>query len=123
MWPSSALCDALPPRPHFCSVGWRPGAALGLWVGSFAALNASSSGSGSGLALVLAMAVALVLVVMQKAAVGAVSVGVLGCISECCPCSPRFLTVLSPGVRRFEPLAGTCQLCFLLFGNLEAVKA
>lgn len=56
MWPSSALCDALPARPHFCSVGWRPGAALGLQVGSFAVLNAWSPGSGSGLALVLALA-------------------------------------------------------------------
>lgn len=81
------------------------------------------------LVLALALAVALLLVVVQKAAVGALGVGVLGCTSGCCPCCPRFLTVVSPGrspwVRTTCWLrsCGTCQLCFLLFGNPEAVKA
>lgn len=81
------------------------------------------------LVLALALAVALLLLVVQKAAVGALGVGVLGCTSGCCPCCPRFLTVVSPGrspwVRTTCWLrsCGTCQLCFLLFGNPEAVKA
>lgn len=142
------LCSATRfPPPGRTSALWAggPGAALGIWACSSAVLPAWRPGPGSGpgsglvlvlvlavalvLALALAVAVALVLAVVQKAAVGALGVGVLGCTSGCCPCCPRFLTVVSPGRRPWVRTTcwlrscGTCQLCFLLFGNPEAVKA